>query len=255
MLHLRKLRSSPELNTGTCIGMTRPHSPSYQRPIRSYVLRSGRMTRGQGRALREYWPRYGVEYDGPIDIDKLFCREAPHFLEIGFGMGDELIQMAQTHPERDYLGIEVYEAGVGHLLGRAASLGIGNIRVVRDDAVRVLHSRIPDECIDALLLFFPDPWPKKRHHKRRIIQPEFAATVSAKLKRGGRLHIATDWEDYAYHMLVVLGGESRLVNIAGPRAFVARPAERPLTKFEKRGLKLGHRVWDLIYERPSDAAL
>lgn len=232
--------------------MTRPSLPSRQRPIRSYVLRSGRITQAQAKALREYWPRFGVEDDGPIDFDKLFGRQAPRFLEIGFGMGDALIQMAHTHPERDYLGIEVYEAGVGHLLGRATTLGIGNIRVVRDDAVEVFQSRIPDESIDAVLLFFPDPWPKKRHHKRRIVQPEFAATASAKLKKGGRLHLATDWEDYAYHMLEVLECESRLVNVAGARSFFPRPAERPLTKFEKRGIKLGHRVWDLIYERPAD---
>lgn len=234
--------------------MTCPRLPSSQRPIRSYVLRSGRMTQAQCKALREYWPRFGVEDDGPIDFDKLFGRQAPRFLEIGFGMGDALIQMAQTHPERDYLGIEVYEAGVGHLLGRAMALGIQNIRVLRDDAVEVLHSRIPDESIDAVLVFFPDPWPKKRHHKRRIVQPEFAATAGAKLKARGRLHLATDWEAYAYHMLEVLECESRLANVAGPRAFLPRPAERPLTKFEKRGIKLGHRVWDLIYERRADGA-
>lgn len=212
------------------------------------------MTEAQGKALREYWPRFGVSEGGPIDFDKLFGRQAPRVVEIGFGMGDALIQMAQTHPERNYLGIEVYEAGVGHLLGRATSLGISNIRVVRDDAVDVLQTRIPDKSIDAILLFFPDPWPKKRHHKRRIVQREFATTASEKLKVGGRLHLATDWEDYAHHMLEVLEGEPCLVNVAGPHAFFPRPAERPLTKFEKRGVKLGHRTWDLIYERAADPA-
>lgn len=223
--------------------------PPERRAVRSFVRRSGRMTRSQRRALNQDWSRFGVAGEGLLDLDRLFGRPAQRILEVGFGMGDALVQMAAENPERDYLGVEVYEPGIGRVLARLASLGLENVRVIRGDAVDVLRSRIPDESLDALLIWFPDPWPKKRHHKRRLVQPGFVSVACAKLKRGGHVHLATDWGDYAEQMLTVLEQESRLANVSGKCRFTPRPPERPLTKFERRGEQLGHPVWDLVYVR------
>jgi len=213
------------------------------------VRREGRLTRSQARALETLWPRWGVEPEGLLDPDTLFGRSAPRTLEIGFGNGESLAAMAQAAPEQDFLGIEVHRPGVGHLLLRIEELGLTNVRVICQDAVEVLERHIPDESLDRVLLFFPDPWPKKRHHKRRILKPDFIALVARKLKPGGIFHMATDWEDYAQHMLAVLEASPRFRNTAPGGGFVPRPEDRPLTRFEQRGLRLGHGVWDLVYRK------
>jgi len=206
------------------------------------------MTLGQTRALKELLPRYSVPA-GSTDLPALFRRNAPVTLEIGFGDGHNLAELARRHPERDYLGCEVHRPGVGRLLMTLEAEGLGNVRVIPDDAVLVLKERLPDGCLDAVLIYFPDPWPKKRHHKRRLLQPEFAALLARKLKPGGRLHLATDWEDYARHALAVLAAASEFQNAAISGHYVPRPEERPETKFERRGLKLGHGVYDLVFLR------
>jgi len=223
----------------------RPH-----RPIRSFVRREGRITKAQERALTELWPRYGVDAgDAPLDFRALFGRAAPVHVEIGFGNGDVLAAMAARHPEYDYLGIEVHRPGIGALLRRLEAAGLGNARVMRADAKEVLARNIPDAALSAVNIFFPDPWPKKRHHKRRLIQPEFAELVRRKLQPGGMLHLATDWRDYAEQMLDVLSQTPGFENTAGAGAFAPRPEERPLTKFEQRGKRLGHEVYDLSFRR------
>ena len=223
----------------------RPH-----RPIRSFVRREGRITKAQERALTELWPRYGVDAgDAPLDFRALFGRAAPVHVEIGFGNGDVLAAMAARHPEYDYLGIEVHRPGIGALLRRLEAAGLGNARVMRADAEEVLARNIPDAALSAVYIFFPDPWPKKRHHKRRLIQPEFAELVRRKLQPGGMLHLATDWRDYAEQMLDVLSQTPGFENTAGAGAFAPRPEERPLTKFEQRGKRLGHEVYDLSFRR------
>lgn len=222
------------------------------RTIRSFVRREGRMTDAQHRALETLWPKYGLDPGaGPLDLDASFGRRAPRLLEIGFGMGDALLEMAERHPENDYLGIEVHRPGVGRLFARLEEKGLRNVRVICADAVEVLRKAIPDASLDVVYLFFPDPWPKKRHHKRRIVQPPFVALLGQKLIHGGVLHMATDWEGYAQHMLAVLSAAPGFVNTAGPGAFTLRPGERPMTKFERRGERLGHPVRDLVfrYER------
>lgn len=224
--------------------MDKPHR------IRSFVRREGRLTAGQQRALDTLWVRYGVDLgDEALDLETLFGRLAPRILEIGFGNGEALATLAQAHPEMDCLGIEVHRPGVGHLLLRAEALNLGNLRVLCADAVAVLEQRLPDACLDHIHIFFPDPWPKKRHHKRRLIRTEVAALLAAKLKPGGRLHLATDWEDYARHMLEVLEAEQRLVNTQQPGLFAADSGDRPVTRFERRGRRLGHQVWELVFER------
>ena len=223
----------------------RPH-----RPIRSFVRREGRITKAQERALTELWPRYGVDAgDAPLDFRALFGRAAPVHVEIGFGNGDVLAAMAARHPEYDYLGIEVHRPGIGALLRRLEAAGLGNARVMRADAKEVLARNIPDAALSAVNIFFPDPWPKKRHHKRRLIQPEFAELVRRKLQPGGMLHLATDWRDYAEQMLDVLSQTPGFENTAAAGAFAPRPEERPLTKFEQRGKRLGHEVYDLSFRR------
>jgi tRNA (guanine-N7-)-methyltransferase len=218
------------------------------RPIRSYVLRQGRMTRAQQHALDTLWQRYGVEpQDTPLDFDVLFGRRAPRVLEIGFGAGDALLTEAAAHPENDYLGIEVHRPGVGSLLRRLEAQGVVNVRVICRDAVEVLQHSIPDASLSGVRVFFPDPWPKRRHHKRRLVQPSFAALVARKLKPGGRLHLATDDEDYAQHMMQVLTRCSNLKNIHGPGVF-AGALPRPSSRFERRALKQGRLVWDLLFE-------
>jgi tRNA (guanine-N7-)-methyltransferase len=218
--------------------------------VRSYVRRPGRITVAQRRALREYWARFGVDDgEGLLDLDRIFGRPAPRVLEIGFGMGDAIVELARLHPERDYLGIDVYEPGIGSLLARLHALDISNVRVVRGDAVDLLQRRVPVSSLDAVMIFFPDPWPKKRHHKRRLVQPGFMSLVCARLRVGGCLELATDWEDYARQMLAVAGGQSELRNLAGAGCFAKRPLTRPTTKFERRGRRLGHGVYDLLLER------
>ena len=221
-----------------------------RRPIRSFVRREGRITKAQERALAELWPRYGVDAgDAPLDLCALFGRKAPVHVEIGFGNGDVLAAMAARHPEYDYLGIEVHRPGIGALLRRLEAAGLGNARVMRADAKEVLARNIPDAALSAVNIFFPDPWPKKRHHKRRLIQPEFAELVRRKLQPGGMLHLATDWRDYAEQMLDVLSQTPGFENTAGAGAFAPRPSVRPPTRFEERGRRLGHEVYDLSFRR------
>lgn len=221
------------------------------RKIRSFVLREGRLTRGQERALSEVWPRFGVEYCAQVTAPaQLFGRDAPFVLEIGYGMGASLLTMAQTEPEKNFLGIEVHTPGVGALLMGIEESGVTNIRTLHHDAVEVLEHMLPDASIDRFQLYFPDPWHKKRHHKRRIVQAEFVARVVRKLKPGGLLHFATDWQNYAEWMLAALQAEPGLRNLSATGDYVATPAWRPHTKFEARGERLGHGVWDLLFERP-----
>ena len=219
------------------------------RIIRSFVRREGRITAGQQRALRELWPRYGLEADTVLDMANIFGREAPCTLEIGFGNGDALATMAEQQPECDFIGIEVHRPGVGRLLQQLEERNLDNVRVMREDAVHVLKTCIADSSLDRVLLFFPDPWHKKRHHKRRIVQPDFIELLSRKIRPGGRLHMATDWEDYATHMLETMEQSPAFHNCAGSGNFSARPDYRPVTKFEQRGQRLGHGVWDLLFER------
>ncbi|MCW9024264.1 MAG: tRNA (guanosine(46)-N7)-methyltransferase TrmB [Gammaproteobacteria bacterium] len=230
--------------------MTTDSADGLKRRIRSFVRREGRLTRGQQRALDTLLTEFGIRLEqGAIDLDVLFGRSAPRILEIGFGNGVSLAEMAAAHPEQDYLGIEVHRPGVGNLLLQIENQGLKNIRVSCDDAVEVLKQQIPEASLDAVYLFFPDPWHKKRHHKRRIVQPDFVRLVREKLKTGGKFHLATDWENYAQHMMKVLSAAEGFENTAGEQAFVPRPDYRPLTKFEQRGHRLGHGVWDLIFFR------
>ena len=222
---------------------------SHLRTIRSFVLRQGRITAPQQFALDQLWPIYGLEPDRTLDPVAIFGRSAPVVLEIGFGNGESLAEMAATNPDRDYVGIEVHRPGVGHLLLKIREQELSNVRVYCADAVEIMHARIPEACLSGLQVFFPDPWHKKRHHKRRLINAEFIALAATKLRIGGILHCATDWEDYALQILDVLGDCKKFKNLAGAGKFAERPDHRQLTKFENRGQRLGHGVWDLIYER------
>jgi len=221
------------------------------RPIRSFVVRAGRMTTGQARALEDLWPRFGVEYTpAPLDLDALFARNAPRTLEIGFGNGEHLASLAAAHPERDYLGIEVHRPGVGHLLMLAGERGLGNVRASQHDAVEVLLHQIPPGSLDEVLVLFPDPWHKKRHNKRRLIQPPFVELLAPRLRKGGVLRLATDWEEYALQMLEVLRGADTLFANESPSGdWMPRHDERVPTRFERRGARLGHGVWDLAFRR------
>lgn len=220
------------------------------RPIRSYVRREGRLTEAQRRALAALLPRYGIEVgESLIDLAAVFGRRAPVVLEIGFGNGEALLAMAKAHPENDYLGIEVYRPGVGRLLRVLEEAGIANVRVIVADAQEVLAQRLADGSLAAVHLFFPDPWPKRRHHKRRLVQLGFVELVRRKLAPGGVLRLATDWQDYAEHMLAVLSQADGWENAAGEGRFAPRPPQRPLTRFEQRGQALGHRVWDLVFRK------
>ncbi|HEX8979824.1 MAG TPA: tRNA (guanosine(46)-N7)-methyltransferase TrmB [Parasulfuritortus sp.] len=229
--------------------MTEPLPPEQaRRSVKSFVLRAGRMGTGQARALEEYGPRFLIPYQpAPLDLDAAFGRVAPKILEIGFGMGDSTATIAASLPGNDYLGVEVHTPGVGALLKRIGEGNLSNLRIIQHDAVEVLEHMIADASLDGIHIFFPDPWPKKKHHKRRLIQPTLVAKLASKLKPGGYLHLATDWEHYAVQMLDVLSGERTLANTA--KDYAPRPDYRPLTKFEKRGLKLGHGVWDLIFRK------
>src|SRR5690349_10333885 len=224
---------------------------SAHRPIRSFVMRTGRMTSGQARALDELWPRYGVEYSAaPLDLDALFGRRAPRTLEIGFGNGEHLASLAAAHPARDYLGVEVHRPGVGHLLMLAATNNLNNIRASAHDAVEVLREQIAPGALDEVLVLFPDPWHKKRHHKRRLIQPPFVELIASRLASGGVWRLATDWEPYAQQMLeVVSGADALFENLSPTGDWMPRPEERAPTRFEKRGARLGHGVWDLAFRR------
>ena len=218
-------------------------------PIRSYVLRAGRITRAQRRALDELLPRWGIAYaPAPLDLDRVFGRRAPCVLEIGFGNGDTLIELAAASPGTDYLGVEVHAPGIGHCLLAIESRGLANVRLIAHDAVEVLETQLPPASLDEILLYFPDPWPKKRHHKRRIVQPSFAELVASRLKPSGAFRIATDWEPYAEWMLDVLNGAAGLENAAPGNRCIERPS-RAITRFENRGARLGHRVFDLEYRR------
>jgi tRNA (guanine-N7-)-methyltransferase len=219
------------------------------RKIRSFVRREGRLTTGQQRALQELWPRFGLQTSCTLDLNAVFRRTAPRILEIGFGNGNVLLTMAASQPEMDFIGIEVHRPGVGRLLRELEQRALTNVRVICEDAIVVLEDWLPDVCLDRLLLFFPDPWHKKRHHKRRIVQPAFLELLARKIKRGGILHMATDWENYAQHMLEVADQSTAFCNCAGSGKFSPRPDYRPVTKFEQRGQRLGHGVWDLLYER------
>jgi tRNA (guanine-N7-)-methyltransferase len=232
--------------------LNEPENPNPQRrSIRSFVMRAGRMTVGQSRALEDLWPRYGVAYSPvPLDPAALFGRDAPRTLEIGCGNGEHQANLAQAHPERDYLGIEVHRPGVGHLLMLAQTRELTNVRVSDHDAVEVLSQQLPAASLDEVLVLFPDPWHKKRHHKRRLIQPPFVELVASRLKTGGVFKLATDWEEYALQMLEVLGGASALfTNLSPTGDWMPRPEERAPTRFEKRGARLGHGVWDLAFRR------
>jgi len=218
------------------------------RHIRSFVLRQGRVSPAQQRAVDTFMPRFGIPYVAqPLDLERAFGRAAPKILEIGFGMGDSTATIAQAHPENDYLALEVHTPGVGNLLKLIDERQLTNIRIIQHDAVEVLRDMIADDALDGVHIFFPDPWHKARHNKRRLIQPPFVAQLAQKLKPGGYIHLATDWQDYAEQMLAVLSAEPLLQNTATD--FASRPSYRPLTKFEQRGIRLGHGVWDLIFSR------
>jgi len=221
-----------------------------ERKIRSFVLRQGRFSEAQQRAFEQHWPRFGVEYRGkPQDLDALFGRDAPRVLEIGFGNGEALRAAARQDASFDYIGIEVHAPGVGRLLNALAEDGSEHVRVYHHDAVEVLQHEIADGALTQIRIWFPDPWHKKRHHKRRLIQPEFAGLLVRKLRVGGVLHLATDWEAYAEQMWEVLDAVPELRNTAGPSGHVPRPPWRVETHFERRGVKRGHGVWDLVYTR------
>ena len=219
-----------------------------RRAIRSFVLRQGRLTPAQQHALESLLPKYGLDpAAGTFDLPRIFGRNVRRTLEIGFGNGATLAELARQHPHEDFLGIEVHRPGVGRLLMTLGLEQITNVRVACADAVEVLTRCLPDDCLDALLLYFPDPWPKKRHHKRRLVQPEFAALAARKLKTGGQLQLATDWPEYAAHILTVLSASPDLSNAAAGGGYALRPPARPLTKFERRGIGLGHPVFDLSF--------
>lgn len=223
---------------------------TFIRRIRSFVKRQGRLTLGQERALNELFPQFGlVLQETPIDLTDVFQRSAPIILEIGFGNGTSLAEMAENNPEQDYIGIEVHSPGIGNLLLQIEEHGLKNVRVINDDAVDVLNQMIADISLDAVYLFFADPWHKKRHHKRRIVQMEFVQLLRKKLKVGGVFHMATDWEHYAQHMMRVMNESEGFENTAGKDQYLKRPEHRPLTKFEQRGQRLGHGVWDLIFKK------
>ncbi len=221
------------------------------RTIKSFVLRQGRLTPAQGRALERLLPRFGIpQGEGPLDLAALFGNPRPVTLEIGFGDGESLAAMAEAAPGLNFLGVEVHRPGLGHLLRRIEEKGLSNVRVAYGDAVELLARRIGPASLDRILLFFPDPWPKGRHHKRRLVQPAFADVLATRLRPEGIWHLATDWADYAAHMREVLEAHPAFENVHGPGAFApVRPAWRPETKFERRGLRLGHGVWDMVYRR------
>lgn len=232
-------QSPAEVNAATAA----PHR------IRSFIRRQGRLTVAQSRAMEELWPVYGLEENQPLEAEVVFGRCAPLVLEIGFGNGESLAAMAAAHPDQDFVGIEVHTPGVGHLLLCAERLDLKNLRVYCADAIEILTRQIDDDSLQRVQLFFPDPWPKKRHHKRRIVNHDFLELVCLKLQSGGIFHAATDWEPYAGHMAETLDAFPGLARLHADSPFVPRPDYRPLTKFETRGQRLGHGVWDLQYRK------
>lgn len=223
---------------------------NHLRPIRSFVLRQGRMTQAQDQALERLFPVYGLALDNTVlDLTTVFSRVAPTILEIGFGHGEALIAMAQNNPDKNFIGIDVHKPGVGALLLLIEKLGLQNIRVFCADALEVLQHKIPDNSLEKILLFFADPWPKKRHHKRRIVSADFCQLVRKKLQIHGEFLLATDWENYAEHMMQIISQAEGLENNFGVGNFAPRAVERPITKFENRGQKLGHGVWDLRFSK------
>ena len=224
--------------------------PPFMRPVRSFVLRAGRLTEGQKRALDELWPLYGIDEDkNQLDLKILFGNDHPVIMEIGFGNGDATWQMALAHPDENYLAVEVHRPGVGHLLLKLEENGIGNVRIACEDAVELLRQRIPRDSLAGVRIYFPDPWPKKRHHKRRIIQAPFIGLLAEKMQAGGILHMATDWEQYAEYMFEVMHHNRDFENLAQDGKVCPKPEWRPATKYEKRGERLGHSVFDLVFRR------
>lgn len=220
------------------------------RNVHSFILREGRLTKGQAQAISNLWPAFGIDFRAqPLGLATVFGNANPVVLEIGFGMGESLVDMAAAAPELNFIGIEVHRPGVGACLAAGNALGLSNLKVLQHDAVAVLQQMIPAASLQRVQLYFPDPWPKKRHHKRRLVQPPFTALVAEKLIPDGVLHMATDWQEYAEHMLAVMDGDTRYRNLATGADYVTRPDYRPITKFEKRGERLGHGVWDLLFAR------
>ncbi len=226
------------------------HGAPQRRSIRSFVKRSGRLTPGQQQALDSLWPRYGIDYDAqPLDLAALFPGSRRIILEIGFGNGESLLEMAEAEPRAGFIGIEVHEPGVGHCLKGIADRGLGNLRLMAHDAIEILQTMMPPASLDRVQLYFPDPWHKKRHHKRRIVNAEFRELTARALRPGGLLHLATDWQDYAEHMAAELLPDPRFENLGNPAGYIEKPEWRPETKFERRGKRLGHGVWDLLFRR------
>ncbi len=222
--------------------------PQQHNVIRSFVLRQGRVSNAQRRAYEDLLPKYGLPYTKDLlNFEMIYGRKAPRYLEIGSGMGETTVSIARSHPQNDYLAIEVYTPGIGSLLKQIEEFKLTNLRIIQHDAVDVVSNMFPQEYLDGIHIFFPDPWPKLRHHKRRLIQPKFISLLCKHLKLGGYIHVATDWNNYADQILEVMSNELSLTNTA--RDFVQRPEYRPLTKFEQRGLRLGHKVWDLVFKK------
>lgn len=219
-----------------------------QKPIRSFVRRQGRISAAQKKALETQWTVHGVDLpETPMDFIKIFQRQAPLVFEIGFGMGEALLELAEKYPENNYLGVDVHAPGIGAVLMGVAKKNLHNVKVFNADAIDVLNQAIPNESLTGVHVFFPDPWHKKRHHKRRLVNDNFAALIHAKLKRDGYIHLATDWQNYAEQMLLVMSNHAGFINAAGSQHFIPRPETRPLTRFEQRGERLGHGVWDLLF--------
>lgn len=236
---------------GSTGGSTR-QSQAGKRPVRSYVIRGGRLTSGQARALEELWPRYGIEPEAghaPLDFQALFGRKAPVIVEIGFGNGEATWRTAEAHPEQDFIGVEVHRPGIGRLLLALAHHGLDNVRIACMDAVEFIRDWTAPASLDGVRIYFPDPWPKKRHHKRRLVQPPFVAALASRMAPGAILHIATDWAPYAEYMSEVLAAGDAFCNLSQSGDYSPRPEWRPETRYERRGRNLGHRVYDLVYER------
>jgi tRNA (guanine-N7-)-methyltransferase len=224
-------------------------SQSEHPPIKSFARRAGRVTAGQQQALEMLWGQYVLDPNSPLSVETIFEQAAPLTVEIGFGDGESLAKMAQASPDRNFIGIEVHKAGVGHLMLKLKEDEIPNVRIYCGDAIEILETLIPDQSIDTINLFFADPWPKKKHHKRRIVRNSFIDLIVKKLREDGKFHAATDWEDYAEQMMEVLSADPRVENCAGKNNFIERPENRPETKFERRGIRLGHSIRDLLFKR------